>query len=194
MNYLAHAVLSFGDPEILTGNMIADHVKGKLALAEFPERIADGIVLHRKIDQYTDEHPATARAKLLFRADYRLYAGAVVDSLYDHFLANDAKYFPSDASLKDFTTSTYNQLQENSAYFPTTFAGYFPHMQEHDWLYNYRNLKGVERSLNGLQRRAKHMPDALKAYQTFIAHYYYLAQCYYEFIEDVSRFVKIESA
>ena len=29
MNYLAHAYLSFGDPGILTGNMISDFVKGK---------------------------------------------------------------------------------------------------------------------------------------------------------------------
>ncbi len=29
MNYLAHAYLSFGDPDILAGNMISDFVKGK---------------------------------------------------------------------------------------------------------------------------------------------------------------------
>jgi acyl carrier protein phosphodiesterase len=29
MNYLAHAYLSFNDPEILVGNMISDFVKGK---------------------------------------------------------------------------------------------------------------------------------------------------------------------
>ncbi|MFM7357424.1 MAG: hypothetical protein ACKO1T_02505 [Sediminibacterium sp.] len=29
MNFLAHAVLSMNDPEILTGNMISDHVKGR---------------------------------------------------------------------------------------------------------------------------------------------------------------------
>ena len=29
MNFLAHAFLSFNDPDILTGNMISDFVKGK---------------------------------------------------------------------------------------------------------------------------------------------------------------------
>jgi acyl carrier protein phosphodiesterase len=29
MNYLAHAVLSFQQPDILTGNMISDFVKGR---------------------------------------------------------------------------------------------------------------------------------------------------------------------
>ncbi len=29
MNYLAHAYLSFNDPDVLAGNMISDFVKGK---------------------------------------------------------------------------------------------------------------------------------------------------------------------
>ena len=36
MNYLGHAFLSFNNADILTGNMIADHVKGKLALDKYP--------------------------------------------------------------------------------------------------------------------------------------------------------------
>jgi acyl carrier protein phosphodiesterase len=38
MNYLAHAYLSFNDPEILVGNMISDFVKGKKKF-DFPLRI-----------------------------------------------------------------------------------------------------------------------------------------------------------
>src|ERR1044072_1760539 len=107
MNYLGHAFLSFGDADILTGNLIGDHVKGKLALEKFPERIRQGILLHRKIDQFTDEHPATTRATLLFREHYRLYAGAVMDSLYAHFLANDPKQFSSESKLLEFSQKTY---------------------------------------------------------------------------------------
>lgn len=192
MNFLAHAYLSFGDPEILTGNMIGDHVKGKLALDNYPERIRRGIELHRKIDSFTDEHPASKRAKLWFRQDYHLYAGAIVDSLYDHFLANDPKHFPSEKQLLQFSRDTYKRLASQSAHFPIGFATLFPYMQEHNWLYNYRTLQGINRSLNGLHRRAKHMPPVEKAYETFVGHYYQLAQCYYEFMDDVVGFVKVE--
>src|SRR4051812_21980877 len=99
MNYLGHAVLSFGDADILTGNMIADHVKGKLALEKFPHGIKKGIELHRKIDAKADSHPATQRGKLLFREHYGLYSGAIMDTLYDHFLANDPKIFPTSETL-----------------------------------------------------------------------------------------------
>ena len=84
MNYLAHAYLSFNDPEILVGNMISDFVKGKKKF-DYPIRIQSGITLHRMIDTFTDEHPATKEAKEFFRAYYRLYSGAFIDVVYDHF-------------------------------------------------------------------------------------------------------------
>lgn len=88
MNYLAHATLSFGVPHVLVGNMISDFVKGGQKLG-YAASVQKGIELHRAIDGFTDDHPATARAKQFFRADYRLYSGPIVDVLYDHFLAND---------------------------------------------------------------------------------------------------------
>ena len=194
MNYLGHAFLSYGDADLLTGNMIADHIKGKSALDKYPAAIQRGVVLHRKIDTKADTHPATMRAKLLFRETYGLYAGPVMDTLYDHFLANDPKFFPDDQSLLGFSQNVYALLETNQAWFPEKFAAYFPSMKQHNWLYNYRNIKGMERALSGLHRRAKYMPPIEKAYETFITHYYQLNQCYYEFIDDVISFVKIESA
>jgi len=192
MNYLGHAFLSFGNGAILTGNMIGDHVKGRLALEQFPPGIKQGIELHRKIDQKIDTHPATMHAKLLFRADYRLYSGAITDTLFDHFLANDPNIFRGSDELLSFTQTTYSQLEAHKEFFPAKFAEYFPYMVQHNWLYNYRTLKGMERSLSGLARRALHMPPVDKAYETFIANYYQLNQCYFEFIDDLIRFVKIE--
>lgn len=192
MNYLGHALLSFGNSGILTGNLIADHVKGKLALDKYPEDIKKGILLHRKIDEFTDDHPASKRAKILFKPEYGLYAGAIMDCLYDHYLANDPKYFSSEEELKKFSEKTYEQLETQSAWFPETFAGYFPYMREHNWLYNYRTMPGINRSLNGLKRRAQHMPPIENAYQTFVVNYYILAQCYYEFMDDMAKFVKVE--
>lgn len=193
MNYLGHAYLSFGDPEVLTGNMIGDHIKGVLTPGRFPEGIQTGLSLHRHIDSYTDTHPAIQRAKLLFRNDYHLYAGAITDTVMDHFLANDAQLFPSEKDLLQFTLDTYQKLSQHSAAFPPEFAAYFPHMREHNWLYHYRTMQGVQRSLNGLARRAgAHMPPVDNAWKIFVGHFYQLNQCYYEFIDDVLRYVKLE--
>lgn len=192
MNYLGHAFLSFGNAEILTGNMIGDHVKGKLALEHFPEGIQKGLMLHRKIDSITDVHPAIQRAKVWFRQDYGLYSGAILDALMDHFLANDPQFFPSSHDLLQFSENVYRQLETQEAYFPETFKQYFPYMREHNWLYGYRTVQGMQRALNGLARRAAHIPPIENAYKTFIGHYYQLAQCYYEFIDDIVKAVKVE--
>ncbi len=77
MNYLAHAYLSFNDPEILVGNMISDFVKGKKKF-DYPTGIQAGIMLHRIIDTFTDNHPCTGKAKS-FSAPLRLYSGAFID-------------------------------------------------------------------------------------------------------------------
>jgi len=191
MNYLGHAFLSFGDAALLTGNMIGDHVKGRRALLAYPEGIRKGIELHRQIDAFTDAHPAIMRAKVWFRADYRLYAGAVTDSLFDHYLAGDVRYFSSEAALQRFSQDTYRQLEEHRTYFPPAFDRYFPYMKAHDWLYSYRTPRGMQQALQGLARRAAYMPPPDQAYRIFISRYYELAQCYYEFIDDIVRFVKI---
>ena len=107
MNYLAHAYLSFNDPGILAGNMISDYVKGKKKF-DYPDTIQRGMILHRAIDEFTDQHPVTQRAKQFFKADYRLYAGAFVDVLYDHFLANDKNEFASDEEFNNFCRQTYS--------------------------------------------------------------------------------------
>lgn len=65
MNYLAHAYFSFGDPAILTGNMISDYVKGKKQF-DYPIAIQKGIKLHRAIDQFTDDHATTKAIKQIF--------------------------------------------------------------------------------------------------------------------------------
>lgn len=192
MNYLGHAMLSLGRPGILAGNMIGDYVKGLAVLDTFPEEIKKGIVLHRKIDAYADNHPASLRARNLFRPDYRLYSGAFVDSLYDHFLANDPHYFPDHDALKKFTTTVYSTLDEYETVLPEKFLRMFGYMRKEDWLYSYRTMKGMEVAFERLVHRARYMDNSERAYHIFVAHYYELNQWYFELIDDMVRFVKNE--
>ena len=188
MNYLAHAYLSFGDPEILAGNIFSDFIKGKKRY-EFPQRIQEGIALHRTIDEFTDRHAATAKAKEFFRPVYRLYSGAFIDIVYDHFLATDQKIFP-DNSLKTFSQDTYNKLEQSRADFPENFDTIFYYMQLHDWLYNYQFTWGIFRSMEGLVRRAAFIKDARPAQDIFMENYDALQECYEEFFPEVRELAR----
>ena len=53
MNYLAHIYLSGTDEKTLVGNFIGDFIKGN-KYASYPVDIQNGILLHRKIDSFTD--------------------------------------------------------------------------------------------------------------------------------------------
>jgi len=187
VNYLAHAYLSFGIPEIAVGNMISDFVKGKKK-DDYPPAIRQGIALHRAIDNFTDSHDLTRRAKAVFRDEYRLYAGALVDVSYDHFLANDPLSFPDTAALKAFSQRTYEQLAAWQPAFPDRFARMFQYMRTQDWLYHYRYREGIFNSFAGLARRAAYMPDPAPACRLFETHYTELGDCYREFFPLLKEF------
>ena len=189
MNYLAHAYLSFGDPGILTGNMISDFIKGKKKL-DYPHEIQKGILLHRAIDEFTDWHPVTQEAKTFFKKAYRLYAGAFVDVTYDHFLATDVKQFAHEEQLEAFSQETYRQLESNSFPLPDKFQQMLPYMKQQNWLYNYRLNMGMERSFTGLVRRAAYLSESAMAYKIFLDHYTDLAACYEAFFPELKLFAE----
>ena len=186
MNYLAHAYLSFGIPELLAGNMISDFVKGKRKF-QYPDKILTGIELHREIDSFTDSHPATIAAKKLFQDPYRLYSGAFIDIVYDHFLATDPQIFTGQA-LMNFSLDTYRHLDDFQHLFPENFLALFPYMKEHNWLYNYQYKWGIGNSFAGLVRRAKFLSSSSEAIRIFEDHYFELQSYYRDFFPELAGF------
>lgn len=188
MNFLAHAYLSFDHPQILVGNMISDFVKGA-AKDTYGKDVRQGIMLHRAIDSFTDVHPATLKAREIFRPHYRLYSGALMDIIYDHFLARDETIF-TEASLKAFTHKVYSVLERHVTELPLRFVPVLAYMHADDWLFHYRYEKGIRKSLQGLVRRAVYLSESETAYRLFLEHYDFLRNCYLEFFPDVKQFAK----
>ncbi|HPG10478.1 MAG TPA: ACP phosphodiesterase [Chitinophagaceae bacterium] len=162
--------------------MISDHVKGKQK-EKFSPGIQKGIHLHRVIDAYTDEHPASKEAKIFFKPYYRLYSGAIVDIIYDHFLATDEAEFP-DNFLYEFSIDTYETLDPYTEIFPERFGKMFPWMKKQNWLYNYQHKEGIQKSLNGLMHRAAYLEEMDTAFSLFDEYYERLKDCYTNFWAD----------
>lgn len=187
MNYLAHAYLSFNQPDVLVGNLISDFVKGKKKF-DYTPGIQKGIALHREIDNFTDTHPATRDAKEVFRPQYRLYAGAFTDVVFDHFLAIDPKEFTKE-SLLQFSRDTYEMAAPYLPGLPEKFQQLFPYMQQQNWLNNYQHNWAIERSLAGVARRAVYLSESAIAFGLFETHYQHLQDCYYRFFPALKKFV-----
>jgi acyl carrier protein phosphodiesterase len=186
LNYLAHAYLSFGDPDILAGNMISDFVKGKKKF-DYPDRIQMGITLHRKIDEYTDTHPATRQAKEFLKTSAGPYAGSFIDIVYDHFLALDNYEF-EEGQLAIFAQNTYTQLEVYEKWLPEKFQKFFFYMRTQNWLLNYRSTQGIRQSFTGLCRRAKYIDNPEPVFEAFLQHYDALKMAYELFFPHVKTF------
>lgn len=190
MNFLAHAYLSFNHPRLLVGNMISDFVKGKKKF-EYPAEIQQGIFLHRQIDTFTDNHPATKEARKFLKPAVGLYSGAFIDVVYDHFLANDLHEF-TDASLQQHAIKTYKILADFNNVLPADFQTLLPYMQVQNWLYNYKSLTGIKNSFGGLVRRASYLYSSSEVFDLFQTHYTSLQTCYNAFFPCLKEFSIIQ--
>lgn len=168
--------------------MISDFVKGKTKF-DYRPRVQDGIHLHRQIDSFTDSHEATREAKQVFRPSYRLYSGAFVDVIYDHFLATDKTEFTSE-SLFGFTESVYRVLEGSTPELPERFSQMLPYMKRDNWLYNYRTMLGTGKSLEGVVRRSAYLTESKTAFAIFEKHYQLLEACYRHFWASLKPFAR----
>lgn len=146
---------------MLVGNFIGDSVRGS-QLHHFPAGIAAGILLHRRIDAFTDTHPVVQQTKERLRPHYRKYAGVVADMFYDHFLAVNFHQYSSQP-LADYSRQVYGVVERYQSLLPEKVKYFLPYMMEQNWLLNYATISGIGRSLTGLSRRtafASHMDTA----------------------------------
>ena len=153
MNFLAHLYLSKNDTSIMIGNFIADHIQGN-KYEGFSSEIQQGIFLHREIDTFTDAHEVVRKSKRRLHERYRHYDGVIIDIFYDYFLAkNWASY--SEIPLELFTKSVYNLLDEIKLDLPIKSQQFINYMIEYNILFNYKYKDGIEKVLNGMNKRTK---------------------------------------
>ncbi len=179
MNFLAHALLSGDDENIIVGNFIADHVKGK-AIENYSEEIRLGIALHREIDAFTDSHPVVRRSILRLRNGYGKYAGVITDMFYDHLLAVNWNLYSS-VSLRLFTSGIYKVMMKHFLTLPPKTRRILPYMMADDWLAGYASLDNLQRALAGMAQRSSFESGMQHAVQS-------LREDYALFNEDFTEF------
>jgi len=153
MNFLAHIYLSGDDEAITIGNFIADGIKGK-KYQKYPSQIQKGILLHRAIDSYTDQHPTVRKSTKRLHKNYGHYSGVIVDILYDHFLAKNWRDYhekPLDVYVEDF----YELLRNSYDILPGRIKRMMPYMISDNWLLSYKTVKGISKILNQMNVRTK---------------------------------------
>ncbi len=183
MNYLAHLYLSGNDPQIMVGNFIGDHVKGK-QYNRFPEDVQTGILLHRHIDTYTDAHPAFRESINVFRGGYRRYAGVVGDIVYDHLLAAHWQNFSAE-TLPNFVSRSHKILMRNYFILPLRVKQFLPFLIKSRRLENYQHLEGLERTLKIMSANSSLPENTSFAIAQMTRHYNELLALFSSFMTDI---------
>ncbi len=165
MNHLAHSLLSYPDAENLLGNFIGDFVKGS-AWQAYPPEIRAGILLHRRIDAFTDTHPSVRASVRRIRLVAGRYAGPVADVLYDHLLLLHWSEY-ADLSFEDYAAWLYAALDERQGQMPEPLQQRWPLMREARFVHGYADESGMLRVLERFSRRLAGQFDPTVVHTTF---------------------------
>jgi acyl carrier protein phosphodiesterase len=189
MNFLAHLFLSGNNDEIMVGNLLGDFMKGR-KISNFDDGIVKGILLHRKIDEFTDNHALVLQTKERLRPLFNHYTPVVADVFYDHILAvNWSDY--SDVALKDFAKHCYQVMRKHKDLFPLRFQPALVYMRFRNVLMSYAKFSGIDFAFNRVASRSLY-PSNLQNATTELKknHKLYTAE-FKEFFPQLQEYVEM---
>lgn len=183
MNWLAHASLAPADPQLRLGNLVADLIKGG-ARKNLPERVRAGMAHHQMIDVFTDSHAMVWQSRRRLPAQYRRYAGILVDIFYDHVLAREWQRYHSQ-SLQEFTGALYGEVREQLTLLPAESRLAMTRMINHDLLGSYQHEAGIEFALQRISVRLNRRPRLNLTLEDSVG---ILSEQYDDFSADFAQF------
>ena len=188
MNYLAHTYLSGSNDNIKIGNFLGDWVKGSDYL-KYSEDIQTGIMMHRNIDTFTDQHPVVRMGSMRFKSRYSRYSGVIMDIVYDHFLANHWKDF-CDVPLRDYVNRMHNLLLNNFELLPERLQNYLPGFMNERWIERYATIDGIRDVLDTMSKRTSLPKETEFAISVMEAFYRDFRHEFFDFFSQIIEFVE----
>ena len=146
-------LLAGDDADRIVGGVLGDFVRGPVD-STWPRALRSGVVLHRRIDSFTDTHVLTLRSRRRFSPKYRRYAGIIIDVLNDHFLARRWADF-SHISLPYFLATAYTAVESRLPYFEGRGAKVASSLVEKQWLARAIDANSIPAVLASIGARAR---------------------------------------
>ena len=185
MNFLFHMYLSGDDHEVLVGNFMGDFVKGPLG-DDYPPRIRQGLILHRKIDSFAQRDIDFQTSRLRLSPDFGLYRGVLVDLFYDHFLAKEWDSW-SDTPFQEYISWARSAVEKHLAIMPKQLQESVP-VIFNELLPSYKSIAGTEAALNRMSRRVKRSNPLAEGGAELTRHYEEIKADFERFTPTAQRF------
>ncbi|WP_410016217.1 ACP phosphodiesterase [Sodalis sp. C49] len=186
MNFLAHLHLASLAQSSLLGNLMADFVRGNPD-GQFPEPVAAGIRMHRRIDVITDSHPEVKAAKALFSPDYRRVAPIALDVVWDHFLARHWRRVEPEVSLRRFVQRVEGEIKPALPGTPESFQALNDYLWRERWLERYAELGFLAPVFNGMASRRPRLVALSGIFPEIELHYTALEACFWRLYPDLMQ-------
>jgi len=151
MNYLAHFHLARANDAWIIGALLGEYVKGPLTGA-WPPAWEQGIRLHRQIDAFSDQHATRLQFARLLPAEYRRYAGIVLDVYCDYLLSLHWQSF-HDEALTHFAARVYALLTQHMVRLPPPAERMAQRLIDYDVLCIYHRWDTVAGALERIGQR-----------------------------------------
>ena len=161
MNFLAHCALAdlserHDRSPLIAGGILADCIKGTLP-THWPEPLVEGVRLHRRIDAYSNQHPAIRTTCDRLPRELRRFAPIFIDIYADHLLTQAWHRYHSQP-LEAFTARCYaaiaTALEAPLGLHPTALD-FVDYLQNQDLLGGYGERHNVERGIASVLRRLR---------------------------------------
>ena len=189
MNYLAHIRLAGDDPECLIGNFLGDFVKGSIPEDCYAPGIRRGIVMHRRIDAWTDSHEITRECARLISPERRRWSRVILDIFYDHLLAVNWERY-SDESLGDFLDRACGIILGAVDIFPEHATARMITIIEDGWIEKYRSVSGLSVVFERMSRRVRRKNPLSGSEQELVAHYDEMNKHFKRFFPEIIEYAK----
>jgi len=180
MNFLAHLHLARLADSSLLGNLMADFIRGN-PHQHWSTPVADGILMHRRLDVMTDALPEVRRARQLFRPETYRVAPITLDVIWDHFLARHWLKFTPDLTLTQFSAAAEREIMPQLSATPEPFQQLNAVMWRERWFEHYAEPARLERVLHGMASRRPRLAALRDSYQDFTENYDQLESLFFIF-------------
>ncbi|ECU7775017.1 ACP phosphodiesterase [Salmonella enterica] len=180
MNFLAHLHLAHLADSSLSGNLLADFVRGNPA-THYPPDVVEGIYMHRRIDVMTDNLPEVREAREWFRHETRRVAPITLDVMWDHFLSRHWTQISPDFPLQAFVGYAHAQVATILPDSPPRFVNLNDYLWSEKWLERYRDMDFIQNVLNGMANRRPRLDALRDSWYDLDAHYDALEERFWHF-------------
>jgi acyl carrier protein phosphodiesterase len=159
-------LLTHPHKEWTLGNFMGDMIKSD-EIAQLAPAIRQGVLIHRRIDHFTDNHATVREATAIFRESQRKYASVVIDMVFDHILACRWSDYCT-VEYSTFCELVYSNIGAKIEHVPDRLLPHVERMLYYRFLHGYNDRANFHRALQRLDERASfpsNFHSALEVYE-----------------------------